>query len=79
MSKEHIVNLDNISLLKEFINEVTYHIKSDVDAIYDRQVVDAKSLLGVMSIAIHPLRVWQRCFTSIYTFTWKRTQYFEIN
>lgn len=44
MSKEHIVNLDNISLLKEFINEVTYHIKSDVDAIYDRQVVDAKSL-----------------------------------
>lgn len=28
-----------------------------VDAIYDRQVVDAKSLLGVMSIAIHPLRV----------------------
>ena len=48
MSKEHIVNLDNISLLKEFINEVTYHIKSDVDA---------KSLLGVMSIAIHPLRV----------------------
>lgn len=57
MSKEHIVNLDNISLLKEFINEVTYHIKSDVDAIYDRQVVDAKSLLGVMSIAINPLRV----------------------
>lgn len=23
--------------------------------------------------------LWQRCFTSIYTFTWKRTQYFEIN
>lgn len=43
--------------MKEFVNEMTYHIKSDVDAIYDRQVIDAKSILGLMSLSCHPIKV----------------------
>ena len=43
--------------MKAFVNEMTYHIKSDVDAIYERQVIDAKSILGLTSLASHPIAV----------------------
>ncbi len=52
-----LINLNEISDLQEFINDISYHIRSDVDAIYEKQVVDAKSILGLMSLAIHPVTV----------------------
>ena len=57
VKKEFVVNLNEINDLKEFSNEIAYHIKSDVDAIYDRQVIDAKSILGLMSLASHPIKM----------------------
>ena len=57
MKREYEINLNNINDLKNFIHEMTYHIASDVDAIYDRQVMDAKSLLGLISISTHPIKV----------------------
>ena len=56
MKREYEINLNNINDLKNFIHEMTYHIASDVDAIYDRQVMDAKSLLGLISISTHPIK-----------------------
>ena len=50
VKKEFFINLNEIEDLKTFVNEMTYHIKSDVDAIYERQVIDAKSILGVFSL-----------------------------
>ena len=47
MKKEFIINLNDIIDLKNFIHEMTYHISSNVDA---------KSLLGLISISTHPIR-----------------------
>ena len=57
VKKEFVINLNEIDDLKAFVNEMTYHIKSDVDAIYERQVIDAKSILGLTSLASHPIKV----------------------
>ena len=57
VKKEFFINLNEIEDLKTFVNEMTYHIKSDVDAIYERQVIDAKSILGLTSLASHPIKV----------------------
>ena len=57
IKKEFVIKLNAIEDLKTFVNEMTYHIKSDVDAIYDRQVIDAKSILGLMSLASHPIKM----------------------
>ena len=57
VKKEFFINLNEIEDLKTFVNEMTYHIKSDVDAIYERQVIDAKSILGMTSLASHPIKV----------------------
>ena len=57
VKKEFVINLNEIEDLKTFVNEMTYHIKSDVDAIYERQVIDAKSILGLTSLASHPIKV----------------------
>lgn len=56
MDTEFVINLNDISALKGFINEII-NIGSDVDAIFEKQILDAKSLIGVMSIAIHPITV----------------------
>lgn len=68
------IKLDKISDIKDFINE-TIKIKEDVDLIKGRLIVDAKSVMGLMSldlstpveIAIHstdifllePFRKWE--------------------
>ena len=57
VKKEFVINLNEIEDLKALVNEMTYHIKSDVDAIYERQVIDAKSILGLTSLASHPIKV----------------------
>ena len=43
--------------LKNFVHEMTYNIKSDVFATYERQVINAKSLLGMISICVTPMTV----------------------
>lgn len=57
MKKEFIVNLNQIDNLKSFLYEMTYHIASNVDAKFEHQIVDAKSLLGLLSISSHPITV----------------------
>lgn len=55
MKKEFIINLNKIDDLKNFVHEMTYRLTSDVDAIFERQVVDAKSIQGVLSLSSHPI------------------------
>jgi len=57
MENEYTVYLNDISDLKNFVNEMAYYIKSDVDAVYENQTIDAKSIIGVMSLASHPIRM----------------------
>ena len=57
MKKNFIVNLDSLTDLSNFVTELTTKISSDVDGIYQRQVVDAKSYLGLVSISIHPVNI----------------------
>ncbi len=57
MKKEYILDLSNLITLNRFVMEITSKIPCDVDAIHGRQVIDAKSVLGLVSIAIHPVKV----------------------
>lgn len=57
MKKEYLLNLDSITDLTNFVKEISENIYSDVDASYERQVVDAKSYLGLVAISIHPVIV----------------------
>ena len=50
MKKRFTVDLHDIDNTEGFVKEISKKIRSDVDAIYERQVVDAKSLLGVVMI-----------------------------
>ena len=50
MKKRFAVDLHDIDNTEGFVKEISKKIRSDVDAIYERQVVDAKSLLGVVMI-----------------------------
>lgn len=57
MKKRFTVDLHDIDNTESFVKEISEKIRSDVDAIYERQVVDAKSLLGVVMITSHPIEV----------------------
>lgn len=57
MKKEFIIKLNMIEDLKNFVHEMSYHIAGEVDAIYERQIVDAKSILGMISLGSNPIRV----------------------
>lgn len=57
MKKNFIMNLDSLTDLSNFVTELTTKISSDVDGIYQRQVVDVKSYLGLVSISIHPVNI----------------------
>ena len=57
MKQEYIVNLNDINNLRKFTTDMLYKIESHVDAIYERQVVDAKSLLGLASLSSHNIRI----------------------
>lgn len=43
------VNLSGIEALKKFVNNVS-NIPADIDAIHGRYIIDAKSMLGLMSL-----------------------------
>ena len=57
MARSFIVDLNNIEDLRNFVNEVSHSISSDVDATYGRQNIDAKSLLGLITIVSHPIEI----------------------
>lgn len=57
MKKEYILDLSNLIVLNKFVMEITSKIPCEVDAIHGRHVIDAKSVLGLVSIAIHPVKV----------------------
>ena len=51
------MDLHDIDNTESFVKEISEKIRSDVDAIYERQVVDAKSLLGVVMITSRLIEV----------------------
>lgn len=57
MKKEYLLNLDSLTDLNNFVKEVSMQISCDVDAIYQRQIVDAKSYLGLVTISIYPVLI----------------------
>lgn len=57
MKREIIVNISNITKVKEFIKRVN-EFESDIDVISGRYVIDAKSIMGVFSLdVLKPLKV----------------------
>ena len=57
MRNKYIINLNNINNLRQFNTDILYKISSPVDARYENQVVDAKSLLGLISLSSHNIKV----------------------
>lgn len=57
MNKEYIINLNNINNLRQFNINVLCKITSNVDAKYKNQIVDAKSLMGLISLSSHNIKV----------------------
>lgn len=57
MKKEYLINLNNLNNLRQFNGDIMYQIASDVNAKYENQVVDAKSMMGLMMISIHDITV----------------------
>lgn len=57
MKKIFTVDLRNIDDTESFVKEISEKIMSDVDAFYEKQIVDAKSLLGVVMITSRPIEV----------------------
>lgn len=55
MKTQFKMNLDSLTDISNFIKELSIKIPCDVDGIYERQIVDAKSYLGLASISIHPV------------------------
>lgn len=52
MNIERYVNLNSIERVKNFVNKITT-IESDVDLIYGRYTLDAKSIMAIFSINLN--------------------------
>ena len=52
MDTERYVNLNSIERVKNFVNKITT-IESDVDLIYGRYTLDAKSIMAIFSINLN--------------------------
>lgn len=57
MKKEYVLNLNSFSDVGNFVRTLSTRIPYDVNAIYESQVVDAKSYLGLVSLSNHPITV----------------------
>lgn len=60
MKKEYIINLNNLNNLRQFNGDIIYGIESDVnamDSVYRTQIIDAKSMMGLMMISAHDIIV----------------------
>ena len=52
MNTERYVNLNSIERVKNFVNQII-NIESDVDLIYGRYTLDAKSIMAIFSINLN--------------------------
>ena len=52
MEKERYVNLNSIERVKNFVNKIV-RIESDVDLIYGRYTLDAKSIMAIFSVNLN--------------------------
>ena len=52
MDTERYVNLNSIERVKNFVNQII-NIDSDVDLIYGRYTLDAKSIMAIFSINLN--------------------------
>ena len=52
MKTERYVNLNSIERVKNFVNKITT-IESDIDLIYGRYTLDAKSIMAIFSINLN--------------------------
>ena len=52
MDTERYVNLNSIERVKNFVNQII-NIESDVDLIYGRYTIDAKSLMAIFSVSLN--------------------------
>ena len=52
MDTERYVNLNSIERVKNFVNQII-NIESDVDLIYGRYTLDAKSIIAIFSINLN--------------------------
>ena len=50
LKKTYLINLSNINDLQNFVNDLNNMVISDVDAMVGRYIIDAKSVLGMISI-----------------------------
>lgn len=57
MKEKYVLNLNSITDLSNFVSEISAKVTCDVDACYERHCVDAKSLMGVMSLSCNPITV----------------------
>ena len=57
MSKSFVVNLNQLEDLSKFVSQVRGSVASDVNAVYENQIVDAKSVLGLVSLSSHPIKI----------------------
>ena len=57
MKKEFILDLHSINDIKDFVRDIDFTILSDVDAMHDKYIVDARSFLGLMSLSFNPVKV----------------------
>lgn len=56
MKTEFILNLNSITDASHFVSEISKRVACDVDVSYGRHCVDAKSLMGVMSLSSHNVK-----------------------
>ena len=52
MEAERYVNLNSIERVKNFVNQII-NIESDVDLIYGRYTLDAKSIMAIFSVSLN--------------------------
>lgn len=57
MKTSYVIDLKEFSKCKEFVMSVRDKITSDVDISYGSQIADAKSVMGVIYMCIHPVTV----------------------
>lgn len=53
---ETVIYINSVYDASQFVTEIT-SIKSDIDAIYNNSIVDAKSYLGILLVSAHPLTI----------------------
>ena len=56
MKVEFVLNLNSITDASHFVSEISKTVACDVDVSYGRHCVDAKSLMGVMSLSCHDVK-----------------------